>query len=104
MPPRGSDAPSKVGPSTARRATAEERKDSERREKIPSLLNIAPSMFVPLQEDILKKPASEEVLRDRVKRLERILESIDYQREGVKENLLWMFEREKRRVIEESLE
>ncbi|KAK4150128.1 hypothetical protein C8A00DRAFT_37289 [Chaetomidium leptoderma] len=64
-------------------------------EKIPPLTNIASSIFVPLQDDILKS----EPPRDRVERLHWILKTIDYQREGVKENLLYMFEREKRRVI-----
>ncbi len=40
----------------------------------------------------------------RVGRLKRILETIDYQREGVKENLLCMFEREKKRIILEAAE
>jgi hypothetical protein len=53
---------------------------------------------VPLEDDILKV----EPPRDRVERLKRILKTIDYNREGVKENLMYMFEREKRRIIEEA--
>ena len=69
-------------------------------EKIFPLTNIAPCIFVPLQDDIL----GSELPRDRVGRLKRILESLDYQREGVKENLLYMFEREKKRIIIEATE
>ncbi len=69
-------------------------------EKIFPLTNIAPSIFVPLQDDIL----GSELPRDRVGRLKRILESLDYQREGVKGNLLYMFEREKKRIIIEATE
>ncbi|KAK3897229.1 hypothetical protein C8A05DRAFT_39226 [Staphylotrichum tortipilum] len=69
-------------------------------EKIPPLNNIAPSILVPLQDDILGL----EQPRDRVGRLKRILETVDYQREGVKENLLCMFEREKKRIILEAAE
>lgn len=42
--------------------------------------------------------------RDRVERLKRILETIDKQRVGVKENILWLFEREKERMIMEATE
>lgn len=69
-------------------------------ERIPPLNNIAPSIFVPLEDDTL----GSEPPRDRVERLKRILETIDYQREGVKENLLYMFEREKKRIIMEAAE
>ncbi|KAK3387029.1 hypothetical protein B0H63DRAFT_468940 [Podospora didyma] len=100
MPPP-SDVPLKAGQAPASRSSSKEPKGSE---KIPPLTSVTPSMFVPLQADILSNPPSDEVLRDRVKRLQRILESIDYQKEGVKENLLWMFEREKTRLINESLD
>src|SRR5690349_6074420 len=69
-------------------------------EKIPPLNNIAPSIFVPIQDDIL----GSEPPRDRVERLKRILQSIDYMRSGVKENLMYMFEREKRRIVLEATE
>ncbi|GAB1313039.1 Transcriptional regulatory protein RXT2 N-terminal domain-containing protein [Madurella fahalii] len=69
-------------------------------EKIPPLRNIAPSIFVPLQEDILKA----ELPRDRVERLKKILKTVDYQREGVKENLMYMFEREKKRIMMQAAE
>jgi hypothetical protein len=68
--------------------------------KIPPLTNIAPSIFVPLQDDIL----TTELPRNRVELLQAILRSIDYQREGVKENLLCMFEREKQRIMQEAAE
>jgi hypothetical protein len=69
-------------------------------EKIPVLSNIAPSIFVPLQDDFL----AIEPPRDRIERLKRILQTIDYQKEGVKENLLYMFEREKKRIVLEAAE
>ncbi|KAL2149470.1 hypothetical protein VTH82DRAFT_8121 [Thermothelomyces myriococcoides] len=69
-------------------------------ERIPRLENIAPAIFVPLQEDIILA----EPPQDPAGRLKRLLETIDYQREGVKENLLYMFEREKRRVVQEAAE
>ncbi|KAL2136708.1 hypothetical protein VTI74DRAFT_2119 [Chaetomium olivicolor] len=69
-------------------------------EKIPPLTNIAPSIFVPLQEDILNSA----IPRDRVERLKRILETIDYQKQGVKENLMYMFEREKWRIMQQAAE
>jgi len=67
-------------------------------DQIPPLVNIAPSMFVPLRDDFLKKHM-EPVPRDRVEMLKRILDSIDFQEAGVKENLMWMLEREKQRFI-----
>jgi hypothetical protein len=69
-------------------------------ERIPPLNNIAPSIFVPLKDDLL----GSEPPGDRVERLRRILKTIDYMRSGVKENLLYMFEREKRRIILEAAE
>lgn len=69
-------------------------------EKIPVLNNIAPSIFVPLHDDFL----TIEPPRDRIERLKRVLQTIDYQREGVKENLLYMFEREKKRIVLEAAE
>lgn len=69
-------------------------------EMIPPLSNIAPAIFVPLQDDIF----TAEPPRDRIERLKAILETIDYQRKGVKENLLYMFEREKRRIVQQAAE
>ncbi|KAK4451785.1 hypothetical protein QBC34DRAFT_399532 [Podospora aff. communis PSN243] len=66
-------------------------------EQIPELFNLAPSIFVPLSTDFLAKhlqPAP----RSRVEMLKRIMDSIDYQRAGVKENLISMLEREKIRI------
>ncbi|KAL2264277.1 hypothetical protein VTK26DRAFT_8480 [Humicola hyalothermophila] len=65
-------------------------------ERIPPLTNIAPAIFVPLRQDLFE----DEPPRDRVDRVKRLLAVIDYQREGVLENLLYMFEREKRRVVQ----
>ncbi|KAK3902961.1 hypothetical protein C8A05DRAFT_15051 [Staphylotrichum tortipilum] len=69
-------------------------------EPIPPLVNIAPSIFVPLQDDIL----TAEPPRDRIQRLEHILKAIDYQRQGVKDNLLYMFAREKTRIVQHAAE
>ncbi len=65
-------------------------------EPIPPLVNIAPSIFVPLRDDIF----ATDLPRDRLQRLEHILKTIDYQRQGVKENLLYMFSREKTRIVQ----
>ena len=83
-------------PPPAQLATGHEPKPSE---KIPPI-NIAPSIFVPLREDILNS----ELPRDRVERLKRILKTVDCQREGVRENLLYMFEREKKRIMMQAAE
>jgi len=69
-------------------------------EPIPPLINIAPSIFVPLQDDVLTADPP----RDRLQRLEHILRTIDYQRQGVKENLLYMFAREKTRIVQQAAE
>lgn len=62
------------------------------------LTNIAPSMFVPLTDEFLDKHFGNPP-RNRIETLKRILESIDFQRAGVKENLLAMVEREKQRRV-----
>ncbi|KAK4043574.1 hypothetical protein C8A01DRAFT_12917 [Parachaetomium inaequale] len=79
-------------PQSAQTPAAMELKASE---KIPPLNSICSSIFVPLRDDLL----ATEPPRDRIERLKRILQSIDYQREDIKENLLYMFEREKTRVV-----
>ncbi|KAK3946318.1 hypothetical protein QBC46DRAFT_369475 [Diplogelasinospora grovesii] len=65
-------------------------------EHIPPLTNSIPSAFIPFLEDITKQPGAP---RDRIERLKRILESIEAQREGVRENLFYMFEREAQRIM-----
>ncbi|KAK4461177.1 hypothetical protein QBC42DRAFT_227917 [Cladorrhinum samala] len=67
---------------------------------IPPLRNLAPSIFVPLNVDITQPEED----TDRLGRLRRILESIDYHHGGMKENLMYMFEREKRRMTVEASE
>jgi len=69
-------------------------------EKIPPLTTIAPGIFVPIQDAMVTDFA--EPPRDRVERLRRILRNIDYQREGIKQNLLYMISREKQRLIQEA--
>lgn len=73
---------------------------------IPPLISVAPSIFTPMPEgmfDFLAGPnptAVNESLRDRVARLRHILATLDYQRAGVRDNMLYMFDREKERLIQ----
>lgn len=75
---------------------------------IPPLISVAPSIFTPMPEgmfDFLGGPnpsAADESLRDRVARLRHILATLDYQRAGVRDNMLYMFDREKDRLIQEA--
>lgn len=90
-----SDLPS--GRRPAQQAAETLAKEPRPSETIPPLTTITPCIFVPIRDDMVKnfsKPA-----RDRVERLRRILQSIDYQREGIKENLVYMIDREKQRLI-----
>ncbi|KAK3304418.1 uncharacterized protein B0T15DRAFT_536440 [Chaetomium strumarium] len=68
--------------------------------KIPPLTNLAPCVLVPLRDDILNT----ELSQDPVRRIKWILNTINYQREGIRENLLCMFEREKQRAIQQAIE
>jgi hypothetical protein len=54
--------------------------------------------------DFLATPHADadEPLRDRVARLRHILATLDYQRAGVRDNMLYMFDREKDRLIQEA--
>lgn len=74
----------------------------ESSEKIPPLTLITPCIFTPINDDMVGRFA--EPTRDRVERLERILESIDSQREAVKQNLIYMFSRERQRLILEAMD
>lgn len=73
---------------------------------IAPLISVAPSIFTPMPEgmfDFLAGPnptAVDESLRDRVARLRHILATLDYQRAGVRDNMLYMFDREKERLIQ----
>jgi hypothetical protein len=69
-------------------------------EKIPPLTNLGPSVFVPLRDDILNT----ELPQDPVGRIKWMLNNIDYQRQGIRENLLYMFDREKQRAIRQAIE
>lgn len=69
--------------------------------KIPPLTTIVPSIFVPLEED-LTQPI--DLPRDRVERLKWILDTIESQRTGVLENMLYLIERERDRILAEALE
>ncbi len=80
-----------VGPSEQR---------TSRTEPIEPLQNIAPCILTPLTHDITKpldNPPS-----SRVERLERIIATIDEQTGSVKDNLLWMLDRERQRIIQEA--
>ncbi|KAK0741714.1 hypothetical protein B0T21DRAFT_399688 [Apiosordaria backusii] len=68
--------------------------------KIPPLRNLAGSMFVPLTIDLTKATPPQ----GRMQRLEHILETIEFHRQGSRENLLYMFDREKQRMINEAQE
>ncbi|KAK4101022.1 hypothetical protein N658DRAFT_496722 [Parathielavia hyrcaniae] len=70
----------------------------EASETIPRLTTDAPAIFVPIPHDMLNS----EPPQNRIERLKRILETIDYQREGVEENLMFMYEREKKRIMLEA--
>ncbi|KAK0626931.1 hypothetical protein B0T14DRAFT_122590 [Immersiella caudata] len=67
-------------------------------ERIPELVNLAPSMFVPLNDEFLAKHLQPVPRNRRVEMLKRIMDSIEHQRAGVKENLIAMLEREKIRI------
>jgi len=74
---------------------------------IPPLINVAPYIFTPMPEgmfDFLATPHADadEPLRDRVARLRHIIATLDYQRAGVRDNMLYMFDREKDRLIQEA--
>ena len=82
----------------ARETTANARKGSE---KIPPITGLAVSSFVPFDDDPtlpVDPPA------DRVERLKKILHSIELQRVGVRENLIYIFKREKARIVMEAQE
>ncbi|KAK4190244.1 hypothetical protein QBC35DRAFT_490442 [Podospora australis] len=72
--------------------------EEEKPENIPPLHNLSASILVPFQTDILKDAPPE----DRLERLEHILSTINYHRRSVRENLLYMFEREKKRIIQDA--
>ncbi|KAK1761240.1 hypothetical protein QBC47DRAFT_369456 [Echria macrotheca] len=74
-----------------------ENQDTGSTEKIPPLTLITPCIFNPIDEDMVRRFSEDPP--DRIERLGRILESIDYQQEGVRENLIYMFDREKQRLV-----
>ena len=71
------------------------RESSPPAERIPPLTNFVPSLFVPLEDDITQPG---DIPRTRVERLKRIIETIDSQRAGVRENMMYLFERERDRI------
>ncbi|KAM7209520.1 hypothetical protein V8F20_000258 [Naviculisporaceae sp. PSN 640] len=71
-------------------------------EKIPILTSTLPAIFLPLDHDITKE--DNPLPRDRLERIKRILDTIDNQRVSVKENIVWLLEREKERMVLEARE
>lgn len=69
--------------------------------KIPRLTSPLPMMFVPLGEEDLTKESEEPI--GRIPRLEGILATLDQQLEGVRQNVVYMVEQEKTRVIKEAM-
>lgn len=84
---------------SAKQAPVREPKPSE---QIPILRSTLPAMFLPLDEDITKEADS--MPRDRLERLKRILDTIDNQRVSVKENIMWLLDRERERMVLEAKE
>ncbi|KAK1776704.1 hypothetical protein QBC45DRAFT_487938 [Copromyces sp. CBS 386.78] len=66
-------------------------------QQIPPLVNVAPSLFVPLRKEDIEPPSEDDQPSQRIARLKRIIETIDYHTAAVKENFMWMFEREMHR-------
>jgi hypothetical protein len=73
--------------------------DTEDDEDIPPLLSLAPMLFVPFTEDLTD---GSKLPRDRLERLDCILQSIDRQHAGMKENFFYMLEREKKRIARDA--
>lgn len=65
---------------------------------------MAPSTFVPLRKEDIEPPSEDDEPSQRIARLKRIIETIDYHTAAVKENYLWMFEREMHRISLEAAE
>lgn len=66
---------------------------------IPGLTSLAPSIFVPLEEDLTLPyvpPAN------KIDRLKQILVNLDSHSSRVRENLIFLFEREKARLTQEA--
>lgn len=66
---------------------------------LPELSTLLPAIFVPLEQDFLKpiEPA-----RDRIDLLQRMQHSLDANEKAVRGNLIWTFEREARRSLNEA--
>ncbi|KAL1884362.1 hypothetical protein VTK73DRAFT_56 [Phialemonium thermophilum] len=70
-------------------------------ERFPPLMSLAPSIFVPLVEDITKPV---DIPRDRIKRLEWMINAMDHHRDGVRENMTYLFIGERDRISIEAAE
>lgn len=87
--------------SPAQNAPSQARAPAWSSNRIPPLTHLGPSVFVPIEED-LTEPV--DLPRDRVDRLKWILNTIESQRTGVSENLMYIFERERDRILAEAQE
>lgn len=69
------------------------------RDEVPRLSHVIPTIFVPLQDDLLKpiEPA-----KDRVGRMQRMKASLDANEMKVRDNINWIYEREARRHVIEA--
>lgn len=68
-------------------------------DEVPPLTHVIPTIFVPLQDDLLKpiEPA-----KDRVERMQRMKASLDANEMKVRDNINWIYEREARRHVMEA--
>lgn len=68
-------------------------------DEVPPLSHVIPTIFVPLQDDLLKpiEPA-----KDRVERMQRMKASLDANEMKVRDNINWIYEREARRHVTEA--
>ncbi|KKY39177.1 hypothetical protein UCDDA912_g00803 [Diaporthe ampelina] len=68
-------------------------------DEVPRLTHIIPTIFVPLQDDLLKpiEPA-----KDRVERMQRMKASLDANEIKVRDNINWIYEREAWRHVMEA--
>ncbi|OTB10469.1 hypothetical protein K445DRAFT_371131 [Daldinia sp. EC12] len=77
----------------------EPERELEQEEDIPAYQNIAPSIFVPAQTDFTKPPP--ELPSEPVRRRAEILAQIDEHADAVQDNIYYMFNREKTRILQE---
>ncbi|KAK4214053.1 hypothetical protein QBC37DRAFT_422109 [Rhypophila decipiens] len=79
-------------------------KDPKPPEKIPMLESTLTATFVPLPPDLDITKDTGNLPRNRIERLEHIIATIDNQGLMVKENIIWLLDQEKERMILEARE